>query len=66
MTNSNIDKFRRANAYIHTAKFPHLMCFPTCIVLERTYHGMALFLCAMVGVTEDNQPITEWYLYASP
>ena len=33
MTNSNIHKFRRANAYVHTAKFLQLMCFPTTVVL---------------------------------
>ena len=48
MKNSNFDKFRRP---VHIALFSQLMCFPTTssIMLERTYHGMAIFLCAVVA-----------------
>ena len=57
MTNYNIDSEGLIHMYnVHTAKFSQLLCYPTSIMLDITYHGMTIFLCASVGDTQDNQP----------
>ena len=52
MTNSNIRKFRRANAYliVHTASLAQMLCFPTS-TCQRKHIMVWLYICVLRWVT---------------